>query len=88
MAAALGSLQKGPISDINKYMPIQLTATKYAHQTYEKCPSDLGKVCIRPTKNAHPTYSCCRSDVAVHPTYSCRRSDVAVGRMGSIADGQ
>ena len=30
--------------------------TKSAHPTYEKCPSDLRKMPIRPIKSAHLTY--------------------------------
>ena len=37
-----------------KLVPIRLT--KYAHPTYEKCPTDLRKLPIRPTKSAHLTY--------------------------------
>ena len=39
----------------------------YAHPTYEKCPSDLQKVPIRPTKSAHPTYEKCPSDLRKMP---------------------
>ena len=51
---------------------------KHVHPTYEKWPSDLRKVPIRPTKLS-----------GRHATKAAEcRSDVAVGRMGSIADGQ
>ena len=36
--------------------------TKYAHPTYEICPSDLRNMPIQPTKYAHPTYEICPSD--------------------------
>ena len=44
-----------------KLVPIR--PTKYAHPTYEKCPTDLRKMPIRPTKNSHPTY-----EVPIRPT--------------------
>ena len=58
-------------------MPIQIT--------YEKCPSDLRKLPIWPTKNAHPPYEKCPSDLrkmhiwptkSVHPTYEKCPSDL------------
>ena len=44
--------------------------TKSAHPTYKNCPSDLRKMFIRPTKNAHPTSK------SAHPTYEKCPSDL------------
>ena len=51
---------------VQRSAPLQkvpIRHTKYAHPTYEICPSDLRKMPIRPTKNAHPTYEKCPSDL-------------------------
>ena len=48
-----------------KLVPIR--ATKYAHPTYEICPSDLRKMHIRHTKSSHPTYEKCPSDLRKMP---------------------
>ena len=46
----------------------ELLANLYSSsEQYEICPSDLRKVPIRPTKNAHPTYEKWPSDLRKMP---------------------
>ena len=61
------------------YNPWHTVNTKSAHPTYEKCPSDLRKMPIRPAKNAHPTYEKGPSDLNVS------KRQLKVGRMHQYA---
>ena len=48
-----------------------------AYATYEKCPSDLRKMPIRPMKNAHPTYeNAHRPTKNAHTTFEKCPSDL------------
>ena len=52
---------------VQRSAPLQnvpIRHTKYAHPTYEICPSDLRKMPIRPTKSAHLTYKIDRRPTA------------------------